>query len=270
MDNLKWVLIDGGYLSFLRYHATKKYWSFREESDQENPWVNEEKFREILLRNYEKALKKLSKGKKAILAMESLDGKNWRKTIHPDYKGTRPRNSDIFTYLNYITNEYLPEFCEKSTNITFCRLPGTEADDIIALKALELSKLEEVTEISIISKDMDFLQLVEKDNCIRIYDANNKLNKKCEEDLVGFSYLKYKIVYGDTSDNILPIYKGRNCTKRKQALLENLYKLNNLDLVNKELFEDEESYEKFKFNRSLIDLSMICESTKAKFNELVF
>ncbi len=270
MDDSKWVLIDGGYLSFLRYHATKKYWSYRKEADQENPWVNEEEFRAVLLRNYEKVLKKLSKGKKAIFAMESLDGQNWRKSIHPNYKGTRPKNNDIFTYLKYITHEFLPQICENIGNITYCRLAGTEADDIIALKAIELLQLEQVSEISIISKDMDFLQLVEKDNKVRIYDANYKLNKKCEEELVGFSYLKYKLVNGDTSDNIMPIYKGKNCTKRKQQLLESLYRLNDLDLVSSDIFEDEESYQKFLFNRSLIDFRMILETTRSKFNELTF
>jgi hypothetical protein len=96
------------------------------------------------------------------------------------------------------------------------------------------------------------------------------LNIKCEAELVGFSYLKYKIVNGDPSDNIMPIYKGKNCTKRKQQLLEILYTLDDLDLVSSGMFEDDESYKKFLFNRSLIDFRMILEATRSKFNELTF
>ena len=40
-----WVLIDLGYFSFYRYHATKKWWGFKQEFDQKSPWINESEFR---------------------------------------------------------------------------------------------------------------------------------------------------------------------------------------------------------------------------------
>ena len=169
-----WVLIDMGYLSFYRYHAAKKWLGFRTDADQTHPWTNESQFRDTLLRQYEKNLKKLIKGKQALLAMESLDNKNWRREIYTAYKAQRPKNTDIYTYFKYLCTEFLPKFCEENSDCTMIRLSGTEADDIIALKALELSKKKPIPEISIITSDMDFLQLVEKDNTITLYDQITK------------------------------------------------------------------------------------------------
>tara|TARA_Y100000768_G_scaffold375757_1_gene346949 strand:- start:2077 stop:2895 length:819 start_codon:yes stop_codon:yes gene_type:complete len=266
MENC-WVLVDLGYMCFLRYHATKIWFKWQPEKDQENPWQNEEVFRNTLLRVYERTLKKLTKKKKAILAMESLDGGNWRKQIYSEYKGTRPKNYDIFEYLKFLANDWLPKFCENNENCIYYKIPNTEADDIIALKAHELLKQDPVPEISIITADHDFIQLVEKDNNIRMYNDKYKLNKKCEEDLVGFAYLKRKIVYGDNSDNIKSIYSGKGCTLKKEALLEKLKNVEDLDLVTQEMVGSLKEYDKFKMNRELIDFKKIPMKTRLAFEE---
>ena len=100
-----------------------------------------------------------------------------------------------------------------------------------------------------------------------MYNDKYKLNKKCEEDLVGFAYLKRKIVYGDNSDNIKSIYSGKGCTLKKEALLEKLKNINDLDLVTQEIVGSSKEYNNFKMNRELIDFKKIPMKTRLAFEE---
>jgi len=59
MDNT--LFIDTGYFAFYRYHAAKRWLSFKEECDQENPWQNEEIFRDCLMKQVLKHIKKYCK-----------------------------------------------------------------------------------------------------------------------------------------------------------------------------------------------------------------
>ena len=58
---------------------------------------------------------------------------------------------------------------------------------------------------------------------------------------------------------ILPVHSGRGATKIKQALVEYLNSIDDLDNVDKEVFEklSKDSFEKFSLNRKLIDFNMI-------------
>ena len=47
MEN-SWVLVDLGYMSFLRYHATKIWFKWQDKRDQENPWQNVHKDGDII------------------------------------------------------------------------------------------------------------------------------------------------------------------------------------------------------------------------------
>jgi len=251
----EWVIIDLGYLSFYRYHAAKKWLGFRNDVEKIDPWTNEPQFKKTLLNKYEANLKSLIKGKKAFLVMESLDGKNWRKNLMNNYKGNRPKQTDIFTYLHDIAKDFLPLFA-KTNDCTYLQIKEREADDIIALCVFAIKKKYINDKINIITSDMDFLQLVEENNNVKLFDANLK-SKSDTKTLIGFSYLKKKIIYGDTSDNIEPIYKGKLSTKRKEALLEKIKDIDNLDNIDSTYFDTDEEFKKFKLNRKLIDFKMI-------------
>tara|TARA_Y100000385_G_C13055548_1_gene621778 strand:+ start:203 stop:967 length:765 start_codon:yes stop_codon:yes gene_type:complete len=247
------VIIDLGYVSFYRYHAAKRWWSFKTDKNQEDPWQNEEEFRNTLLKQYDKNLKKYIKNRVGFLAMESMDS-NWRRDEYKEYKANRPKNSDIYSYFCYLLHDFLPKFVEKNNNCALLHRSGFEADDLIALKVYELQK-QSVPEIRIISVDTDFLQLVELNNTVRMYDATEKL--KSDKPLIGQAYLRRKIVFGDTADNIKPIFKGKGCSQKKLLLVEKLNSIHNLDNVSRELFADDSSYDRFLLNRKLIDFKMI-------------
>lgn len=250
-----WIIIDLGYLSFYRYHAAKKWLGFRNDVQKINPWQNESQFKKVLLNKYEANLKSLIKGKKTILVMESLDGKNWRKNICNNYKSNRPKQEDIFIYLKDISINFLPKFAQDN-NCKYLQIKQREADDIIALSVFQIKQKNINSKIDIITSDMDFLQLVETNNNIKLYDANYK-SKSDSKSLIGFQYLKKKIVYGDTSDNIKSIFTGKLCNKKKEALLEKIKHISNLDNIDESYFDTIEQFNKFKLNRQLIDFKMI-------------
>ena len=252
-----YIIIDLGYFTCYRYFAAKKWLGFRKELDQNKPFINEEQFRKILLGQYEKNLKSLSKNKIPYLAMEGCDGTNWRKEIYCEYKSNRPKNEDLGALFQYISKEFLPKFVKENKEFKLLQKPGTEADDHVALKVRELLKKDPETKIDIISADMDFLQLVEENNNVEIYDM--KMKKKSDKPLIGQLYLKKKIIHGDNSDNIKPVHSGKGATKIKQALVEYLNSLDNLDNAKESEFEDlsKGSYQKYLLNRKLIDFNMI-------------
>ena len=184
--------------------------------------------------------------------MEAMDGKNWRKELYPEYKAQRPKNSDIFDYLNYIFETFIPEYSMKHPNVSISRRTGTEADDLIAERVFDILKNTN-EDICIIASDMDYLQLVSKGGRVSICDMNLKVLSNKE--LIGHEYLIKKIIYGDSSDNIKPIYKGRQSGVKKQNLLEKCIEIYNLDNVTRNLFESDETFEIFKLNRKLIEFS---------------
>ena len=248
-----WYLIDLGYFSFYRYYATKKWWGFKKEENQVDPWINEKEFKEKLIQKYEEYLDKfVLTNNNVFLAMDAMDGKNWRKELYPSYKSQRPKNNDIFDYLKYMFKEFLYEYAKKHPNVILIRKDGTEADDLIAQKVFELKSKNREEEICIIASDMDYLQLIEENNKICIKDMNLKLLSNKE--IIGKKYLKRKIIYGDNSDNIKPIYSGKNSTKKKKELFEKFLQFDLLDEISVNIFENEEAYNKFIINRKLIEL----------------
>tara|TARA_B000000565_G_scaffold190658_1_gene145415 strand:- start:3546 stop:4304 length:759 start_codon:yes stop_codon:yes gene_type:complete len=248
-----WVLIDLGYFSFYRYHATKKWWGFKQEFDQKSPWINESEFRNKLLEKYEEYLDKLIKNNNSFLAMDSMDGKNWRKTLYPEYKSQRPKNEDIYEYLKYISNEFIPYYLDKNPNVIYSRREGTEADDLVANRVFDIQSTNKDEKICIIASDMDYLQLIEKNSNLCICDMNMKILS--DKELVGKQYLIKKIIYGDTSDNIKPVFRGRNCSNKKKAFLEKCKDIVNLDDITQEYFENQEDYNTFCINRKLMELT---------------
>ena len=76
-----------------------------------------------------------------------------------------------------------------------------------------------------------------------------------DKELVGKQYLIKKIIYGDTSDNIKPVFRGRNCSNKKKAFLEKCKDIVNLDDITQEYFENQEDYNTFCINRKLMELT---------------
>ena len=134
-----------------------------------------------------------------------------------------------------------------------------EADDIIAITKKFIRQKYPQAIIYIIANDHDYLQLLDE-----YTEIINFQNKNLRESKKVFTQanknLFYKIVLGDKSDNILPIFKKcgpKTCEK---------YYLNN-ELFLNALQKEEGAREKYQLNKKLIDFNEIPENLVKGFLE---
>lgn len=130
----------------------------------------------------------------------------WRKSLYPEYKANRSYNDTpeekekfdgLWEQIN-ILHEFLP-----SLGVYSIRMPETEADDIIAA----ICRNTEEQKI-VVSADKDMLQLI--DNTTTIYSPYKEkiislINFYEETGVTLESYMGYRALVGDKSDNILGI-----------------------------------------------------------------
>jgi 5'-3' exonuclease len=128
------------------------------------------------------------------------------------------------------------------TGYPVLRIPEAEGDDIIAVATKYIKTINPEIKIVIITGDRDLLQLYEKGS-IDIYDL------KWEPMITDNTYkhLMRKILGGDTSDNIKPIYSG--CGPKTIDKILNDEKL--LEQIK------EKYWDNFKLNSTLIDFNQI-------------
>ena len=101
---------------------------------------------------------------------------------------------------------------------------------------------------------------------IRHHVISLKKNVKVIQ-LCDSSNVDTKIEFTDNSDNIKSIYSGKGCTLKKEALLEKLKNVEDLDLVTQEMVGGLKEYDRFKMNRELIDFKKIPMKTRLAFEE---
>lgn len=115
------------------------------------------------------------------------------------YKGKRPKND--WAKQIWQTHEEIIEFLTTSTQIVEMKVPGAEADDIMAVLAEEYAKTEEVF---VATGDKDMKQLLSNPR-IHIYN-DSPFKKPGTPDFVECSdpqrFLTELIYTGDTGDNI--------------------------------------------------------------------
>jgi len=130
----------------------------------------------------------------AVFVWDGPGGLRRRREIYDGYKRNRPPlKSDITTSFQII------EEVLKHTKAIQVRVPGYEADDVIAALAREYAKNGE--QVAIYSNDQDFGQLVGE------YPTRIFAGYKPKEDVPAHLTRYYKLTVGDPSDNI-PGIKG--------------------------------------------------------------
>jgi len=151
-----------------------------------------------------------------IYVFDGKGGKAMRQKIYPDYKGGRPPGSDGF----YIQLE-LFEMLIMQTNKMKIRIPGWEADDVIA--SLIKSRKPTDPDMLVWSNDSDFMVLQNEN--VKLTDPSKKLEH------IPVQYLRlYKTLCGDTTDNIPGIdtfgpktfekMLAKGCAEKWYAILE--------------------------------------------------
>ena len=156
---------------------------------------------------------------RVILVFDGLGSTNNKKNLYPEYKGnrniTRITNWDMFdnkvdesqAMVDQMTRliQYLQQL-----PVTLVSIDKIEADDSIGLIADHFEKDKLCNEITIMSADKDFYQLIS--NKTSVYSPTKKKTYKTADILEEFNvhpnnFLIYKTLLGDASDN-LPGIKG--------------------------------------------------------------
>ena len=157
---------------------------------------------------------RMSDPTKVVVIFDGIGGSNTRRNLYPEYKANR--NSSRITNHNIFSSK--DEESESINNqisrlvqylqclpVTVISIDGLEADDIIGYLTNKFQAHDETQRVTIMSADKDFLQLVsDKVHCYsptkkKIYTPKDVLE---EFGVSSSNFLNYKILMGDTSDNI--------------------------------------------------------------------
>jgi 5'-3' exonuclease len=258
--NGKKLFIDGSYYVFYRYYAIYGWYTRQDGAiiDATNI-IGNETFMEKYSKMFEKYLTDLQKNHKiswsdVFFVKDCPREEIFRYNLYKEYKSTRNLkkfNGDIF---KFTYNTLLPTLQKK---YGFNTLIGKnlEADDVIALLTKQIRSLNPDTNIVIITDDNDYIQLCDSNTYI-VNLKNKALHERVAYDPQ--TYLKIKIIIGDVSDNIPPIFK-----KCGPKTAEKLAK-NEEELVI--FFEKHPSAkEQFELNKKLIDFNFIDEEAAKNF-----
>jgi DNA polymerase-1 len=151
---------------------------------------------------------------KVILVFDGAGGSNNKRNLYPEYKANRNKNRmtnySIFTNKEEETesiNNQMARLIQylQCLPVSMICVDGIEADDTIGYLVGKFQKYDSTKEVTIMSADQDFLQLVS--DKVKVYSPTKKKIFKPQDVLEAFSvssynYINYKILMGDSSDNL--------------------------------------------------------------------
>ena len=157
---------------------------------------------------------RMSDPTKVVVIFDGIGGSNARRNLYPEYKANR-NSSRIINHNIFSSKDEESESINNQISrliqylqclpVTVISIDGLEADDIIGYLANKFQAHDETQKVTIMSADKDFIQLVsDKVHCYsptkkKIYTPKDVLE---EFGVSSNNFLNYKILMGDTSDNI--------------------------------------------------------------------
>ena len=274
MSDKVFILVDTSYWIFYRYFAIMQWWKHAKPDDHlfENPYDNEE-FVEKFIKTFVESLEGFKKKQKlhkqrskpatpcTIIAARDCPRKEiWRNSLYNSYKETRDKDDSFMggPFFKEVYQENNKLLYEAGVNHVL-RFPNLEADDIVAISKKIIRQKYPEALIIILANDHDYCQLL--DDYTEIINFQNKNLRESKKVFVEpDKNLFYKIVLGDKSDNILPIFK-----KCGPKTCEKYYE--NRDLFLEALAKDSGAQEKYELNKKLVDFNEIPETLVNKFLE---
>lgn len=185
-------------------------------------------------------LKKLFPDHRIYACWDTAGGTSFRKDVSGDqYKSNRLDHAKPIDIEELL--KIKPFFT--SIGIINVEIPETEADDVIYVLCRKLRLQEPKSEIIIVSRDKDMLQVVQKGYANNQYDYTRKTNLEVPI----YDIVTYKSLVGDPADCI-PGVKGIGDKGAKKLMAESLI-TGKLNLKP----EQEEQYNKC---RSLVDATL--------------
>jgi len=193
---------------------------------------------------------------KVVIVFDGVGGSNARRNLFPDYKANR--NTNRMT--NYSIFQSKAEEQESINNqmerliqylkclpVTVISIDGLEADDIIGYLADKFERHDETSKVTIMSADKDFLQLVS--DKVEAYSPTKKKVYTPKDVLEEYgvssaNFINYKILLGDSSDNV-PGITGlgpKKLTKLYPELTGNKVTLDSIIEKSAELINENKLY----------------------------
>lgn len=270
------IIIDGSYFIFYRYYALVQWWSFYKKEKIENAFNNEEFLNKFKLSFIDK-VKEISKKLKIenptyLVAKDCPRDTIWRHSYIEKYKANRIYDTNVIKDIsNFFEMVYRDKLFETAGVKEIIRFSELEADDCIALTTKYIfkqfkeqhGKLQGNTYLNmyIIASDIDYLQLLEPG--LHIYDLKYKSIKESKK-YTGDAQqdLFCKIVMGDKSDNIPPIFP-------KCGLKTAIKCYENPTFFEEKLKQFPNSKELFERNRQVIDFNFIPSDKQQAFYEYI-
>ncbi len=260
------LLIDGSYFIFYRYYALISWFKLAKKEqtiDKENPPCENdefvEKFKKTFVSKVEEIKKKLKLDNPIIIVGKDCPRKDiWRMKYLSSYKANRVYD-DSFLGGPFFEMAYSDDLFIKGGANKIMKYPTLEADDCLAIITEKIKTTFPQGKITIITSDMDYLQLACEN--VEIYDLKyKKLTERKSSYNNAEKDLFVKILTGDKSDNIKGVFK--KCGPKTACKY----------FDNKELFEEklksvEGAMEIYELNKKIIDFKGIPEELVKNFLE---
>jgi 5'-3' exonuclease len=261
---LDFLLIDGSYYCFYRYYALHSWWKLaKPEEELNDPSENEdfiEKYKKTFIEKIKEISKKLKLNNPVILVGADCPRKEiWRMSHYNSYKENRDKDDSHlagkFFQIAYNENLFIKAGVGK-----VLKHDKLEADDCLAITTKHILNKYSNCRIFIIASDMDYLQLAEER--VNIYDLKYKnISEKKSSSGDSKKDLMLKILVGDKSDNILPVFE--KCGKKTAEKLCNLNEDDLFEVLKKK--GGEKAIENYKRNKLLVDFNNIPEELVSSF-----
>lgn len=252
------ILIDGSYFCFYRYHSLLTWWKNAYPEEQvvlQNPYLCEQfvdKFKKTFIDTVMKLKKCLSIDKTIeptiIVGKDCKRSDIWRNEFIGSYKGTRD-NGPEFMGGPFFKMVYDDNLFKQGGATKILKHSRLEADDCIAIYTKELLQQFPTCNIYIITSDKDYLQLAS--NQVHLYNLAFK-NLTEQKSCTGNAEcdLFCKILTGDVSDNIPSVFP--KCGPKTA-----LKYFANRQLLDNRLLESDEFRKRYELNRKIIDFNYI-------------
>lgn len=269
------IVIDGSYFSYYSLFAAVRKWQMRDpnsykqwmkpanETDQANlpNILNCPEFKKFLkgctmkkLEAVDWVLKEnhqddfdLASRVDILFAMDDDLGNSFRKQLYAPYKAqraVRPKQFKVHEARNYIAGVIFKELrVEEKYGYHLLKVYGAEGDDVIACA---LKNTAGYFKKFLIASDRDFLQLEGVEQyALDGKKVLRKTDKNASYEMTPSEYLLYKIILGDSSDNIQKVFPGCGPVRSKELAL-------NKKLLKERLKGDQLAAKQFLMNKKLI------------------
>ena len=261
---MHFILIDGSYFVFYRFHALTTWWKHAKNIELDNASECKEfvdKFSKVFIDKVEEIPKKINKiishkDTTIIIVLKDCPRNEiWRMQHLPDYKGSRVADKKFDA--KFFFNLAYDDLYKQSGVNSIISSPHLEADDCVALTTRHLVKEYPNAHISIVANDMDYLQLC-CDN-VKLFDLKfNDICKSSKSTGDPKKDLFCKIVMGDKSDNICGIFP-------KCGIKTALKYYDNKEDFYKKLNQNPEYNKLFERNKLIIDFNNIPQDLVEQF-----